>query len=696
MKNLNGISGLALVMALSTAASQSAAFAEELADNETNVDVITVTATKTERSVFKTPTAVAVIEQEEIDRFIPLSFKDVLEGTPGISVQGGSRRIAEEPSIRGFSDQQLVLRIDGARQNFDQAHRGRFFVDPQLVKRVEVIRGSASSLYGSGAIGGVLSLETKGAKDLLREGQDLGARTSLGYQSNGEDFFASGSVFGQADKVDVLANLVFREVYHDLIDGAGNPIVDTQDRIINGHTKFGFEPTEHQRFEINADFFNGNGLNPTASDDVSSSTTVVDRDTKEYNIRGNYTYNDPDNLYINFKTVIHYGDIRTTEDRIFDDRKDISNFSSYGIDLHNTSRIVASDQVSAAFTYGFEYFKDKQDGTRNGADRPEFPDAQRQFVAGYAQLEISLMDDLVSVIPGVRYDSFDFTSNGVFAQREESDVTPRIALGINPSEQIYLWGSYSEAFRAPALTELYNDGVHFSVPSGFGPGTFVVNEFAPTPLLEPEQAKSWEAGIRFRQTDIVEDGDSFLISANYFKTDVENFVDTVVMYVDPTKPPMFIPPAGPMTFYGTTQNVNSQAAIDGFEGEIRYENSFLSASVSGFTASGKNPLTDEGLSSVAPDSMTIRITGKMPEYGFQIGARMTITAAQNDVPEDSVTTEGYQTVDLFSNWSPDDGVFENTVFSFAIDNILDEDYSVHPTVIRQPGRSFRFNVSHQF
>lgn len=693
MNNLNGVSKLVLMMALSTAFTAVSANAENAQDV---VDVITVTATKTERSVFKTPTAVTVIEQEEIDRFIPLSYKDVLEGTPGLSVQGGSRRIAEEPSIRGFSDQQLVLRLDGARQNFDQQHRGRFFVDPALIKRVEVIRGSASSLYGSGAIGGVLSLETKGAKDMLREGQDIGARSSLGYQSNGDELFASGGVFGQADKVDVLANVVFREVYNDMVDGSGNPIVDSQDRIINGHTKFGFEPTKHQRFELNGDFFSGNGLNPTASDDVSSPTTVVGRDTKEYNFRGNYTYNDPDNQYVNFKAVLHYGDVETTEDRLFDGRADVSNFKSYGVDLHNTSRFVASDFISAAFTYGFEYFKDEQDGTRDGADRIEYPDAERNFAAGYAQLELDIMDGLVSIIPGVRYDSFDLTSNGAFVKREESDFTPRIAVGINPTEEIYLWGSYSQAFRAPTLTELYNDGVHFAVPGGFGPGTLVVNEFVPTPLLEAEQAKSWEVGFRYRKTDIGENGDTFLISANYFKTDVDNFVDTVVTFVDFAKPPSFTPPFGPVTFFGTTRNVNSQAEINGFEGEMRYENTYLVASVSGFTANGKNPVTGEGLSSIAPDSMTISLRGKLPEYDLQIGARVTITAAQNDVPEDSVTTEGYQTADLFASWSPEDGVLENTVFSFAIDNLLDEDYSIHPTVIRQPGRSFRLNVSHQF
>jgi len=687
----SNVSMLALLMAISPTAY---VIAEEASLED--VDVITVTATKTERNVFETPTAVAVIDQQEIEQFIPLSYSDVLDGVPGLSVQGGARRIAEEPSIRGFSDQQLVIRTDGARQNFDISHRGRFFVDPELIKRVEIIRGSASSLYGSGAIGGVLSLETKGAKDLLREGQDIGARSSIGYQSNGNELFTSGSIFGKSNKVDMLANLVYRKIYDDLTDGSGSPIVDSRDEIVNGHSKLGFEPTEFQRFEINADFFDSQGLNPTASDDVSSPTTVVDRDTSQYNIRGNYTYHDPDNNLIDLKTVIHYSNINISEDRLFDGRSDKSNFKSYGTDLHNTSRVTFSDNLSSAITYGLEYFKDEQDGTRDGVDRPEYPASERKFIAGYTQLEIDIVDGLVSIIPGVRYDSYDLTSNGVFDNRSESDFTPRISIGLNPTDQIYLWGSYSEAFRAPTLTELYNDGVHFSVPEGFGPGTLVVNEFDPTPLLMAEQAKSWEAGIRFRQSDLFNVGDSFVISANYFNTDVNNFVDTVVSYVDPLKAPEFIPPFGPMTFYGTTQNVNSKAKIDGFEGDLRYENEYITFGISGFTANGRNPLTDEGLSSIAPDSMTVRLTGKFQDIGLRVGTRITITAAQTDVPDESVTTQGYQSVDIFARWSPLGGVLQNTVFSFALDNVLNEDYSIHPTVIHQPGRRFKLNISQQF
>lgn len=51
---------------------------------------------------------------------------------PGVIVEGGPRPIALEPNIRGFRDEQVVLRFDGARQNFSLAHRRRFFTDPEI------------------------------------------------------------------------------------------------------------------------------------------------------------------------------------------------------------------------------------------------------------------------------------------------------------------------------------------------------------------------------------------------------------------------------------------------------------------------------------------------------------------------------------------------------------------------------------
>lgn len=662
----------------------------------TAIDEITVTATRRARPVFTTPFAVSVIDDDDITIFQPLSYADVFEGMPGVAIQGGARRISEEPSIRGFSDQQLVLRIDGARQNFDLAHRGRFFVDPDLVQRIEVVRGSASALYGSGAIGGVISLKTKGAKDFLKTNEKLGGRAKLGYQSNGDEVFASGGVFGVVGKVDAFANMVYRQVFDDLKDGSGAAILDTKDRLLNGLVKIGFAPTDDQRLEVIADIFDNNGANPTAADAVSSPTTVVGRDTTQYNIRSNYTLRKPDNPALDLQASTYFTQIDISEDRLVDRRLDASNFKSFGIDVHNTTRLAPAGNASLALTYGFELFKDQQSGTRNGAPRPQFPDAARSFVAGYAQAEVDLFEGFLSLVPGVRFDGYRLSPKGDFPQRRENAFSPRLSLGLNPTSWLYLWGGYAKAFRAPTLTELYNDGAHFVVPNGLGPNTQVINEFQPTPLLEPERARTFEAGARIRQTDLFVAGDLFEISGNYFSSNIENFVDTVVRFVDFSKPPRFTPPTGPTSFFGSTANVNIRAQIRGFEGELRYDSPYVFASLSGFTVDGDRRDSKDGLGAIPQDSITLRLVGKMPGYGLQLGGRATLAAAQNDVPAGSVTTGAYETIDLFASWFPKDGPAKGLSFTFGIDNVFNELFSIHPTVIRQPGRSLRLTLARRF
>ncbi|MFQ5534082.1 MAG: TonB-dependent hemoglobin/transferrin/lactoferrin family receptor [Sphingomonadales bacterium] len=661
------------------------------ADEADHIEEITVTATRTARPVFTTPSAVSVVDAQDIDVIQPLGYRDIFEAVPGVEIQGGSRRIAEEPNIRGFLDKQVVVRLDGARQNLDLAHRGRFFVDPDLVKRVEVLRGSASALYGSGALGGVISLETKDAADLLRPDESFGGRLKFGYQSNGAEFLTSAALYGRSGRWDAFTNLVYREIFEDLEDGAGAPILDSQDRLVNGLFKLGFEPLEHHRIEFTAEIFNGEGENPTNASSVSRPTTVVDRNTEQAALNLNYRYNDPGNPWVNLSAVGFFTEIDISEDRFFDDRLDNSHFESYGFDIYNTSRLAATESVNVSLTYGFEIFGDEQSGSRDGADRSQFPDAELQFTSLHAQAEVLLFDRL-SIVPGVRWDKVDLTPTGDFPSRDESEFTPRVAVGFEPTDGIYLWGSYAEAFRAPSLTELFADGVHFSVP--LGPGMLVVNEFIPGLDLAPEQADTFEVGARFARRDLLAKEDELRIEGSYYHSDIDNFVDQVVTFI--SGPPTFVPPAGPLVFPGTTVNRNVDARIKGVEAEVRYESERVLFSLAGHVVDGLNKTTSEGLANIPQNRLTIGLQGKLPEYGLRAGGRLTLVDDRDDVPEGSVSTEAYETVDLFINWAPTGQLFQGASMTLGIDNLLDENYSVHPTVIRQPGRSVRLSISYKF
>lgn len=84
----------------------------------------------------------------------------------------------------------------------DTGHLNGTFLDPALIKRVEIVRGPSALLYGSGALGGVISYDTVDAKDLLQEGQSSGFRV-FGTGGTGDHSTGLGaSAFGRTENLD--------------------------------------------------------------------------------------------------------------------------------------------------------------------------------------------------------------------------------------------------------------------------------------------------------------------------------------------------------------------------------------------------------------------------------------------------------------------------------------------------------------
>jgi hemoglobin/transferrin/lactoferrin receptor protein len=186
-------------------------------------DVIVVTATKTELTNFDYPGLTSAIVFEDLEEERPSDLTDLLQDIPGLQVAGGPRRTGQTISLRGFGRESVTLLVDGARQNFDSAHDGVLFLDPSLLGRVESVRGSAAALYGSGASGGVIAFETLEADDVLREGQSLGARASVGYRSVNEETRGSAAVFGDAGAFEGIAAISLRQS-GDIALGSGGDL----------------------------------------------------------------------------------------------------------------------------------------------------------------------------------------------------------------------------------------------------------------------------------------------------------------------------------------------------------------------------------------------------------------------------------------------------------------------------------------
>lgn len=132
-----------------------------------------------EKVAIDTPQSVTVIEQEDIDQEQATTAGDVLKRIPGVNTSGSDRVFGQTFNIRGIGapeaaneEGRIIVNVDGASKFYEQYRMGGFFSDPELYKKVEVLRGPASStLYGSGALGGVINFVTKDAGDFIADGQ---------------------------------------------------------------------------------------------------------------------------------------------------------------------------------------------------------------------------------------------------------------------------------------------------------------------------------------------------------------------------------------------------------------------------------------------------------------------------------------------------------------------------------------------
>ncbi|MGL4859501.1 MAG: TonB-dependent receptor plug domain-containing protein, partial [Enterobacteriaceae bacterium] len=171
---------------------------------------MTITATRTEQKTNEVATTVTIQTQQDIDRNNVNNIHDLIRYEPGISVGGSQSRFGYSGfTIRGIGGNRVLTQVDGvsSAQTFSFGpfmNAQRDYIDLDTVKQVEIIRGPASSLYGSDAIGGAVSFITKEASDYLDEGNDARFRLKTGYDGSNDNWLRSATFAGRYEQFDLL------------------------------------------------------------------------------------------------------------------------------------------------------------------------------------------------------------------------------------------------------------------------------------------------------------------------------------------------------------------------------------------------------------------------------------------------------------------------------------------------------------
>lgn len=146
------------------------------------LDKVIISARGVDSMQSQTPGGTGVVEKEDIQLAPKASIADSISRIAGVS-RSGESPWGQDVSIRGLSGASVVVLIDGMRVNTATEINARLgFINPLDVERVEVLKGPASALYGTGSTGGVINIITK--KGAFTPEQELGGEMIASWSTN--------------------------------------------------------------------------------------------------------------------------------------------------------------------------------------------------------------------------------------------------------------------------------------------------------------------------------------------------------------------------------------------------------------------------------------------------------------------------------------------------------------------------------
>ncbi|MNG75526.1 Hemin receptor precursor [compost metagenome] len=664
---------LAIACALPTvvfAQTDTSVSAATKAQEKNKDETMTVVATGNQRSSFEAPMMVTVIDGNSPQSQTATTAGDMLRHVPGVTVNGTGRSNGQDVSMRGYGKNGVLTLVDGIRQGTDTGHIGATFIDPGLVKRIEIVRGPAALLYGSGALGGVIAYETVDAADLLLPGHSTGYRV-FGTAASGDHSLGMGaSAYGKTDDLDGLISFGTRDV-GDIRQSNGFDATNSE-TISNVLAKGTWNIDNNQSLSGDLRYYNNSAQQPKNPQTPAASTSnpMTDRSTIQRDAALSYKLNPQGQDWVNAVAKVYTSEVKINarnEGKTDEFRKQTTN----GGKLENRTNLFTDSFAAHLLTYGSEAYEQKQ---RPGGATTSFPDAKINFASGWLQDEITLRDLPISILAGTRYDNYQGKSQGhddVNADKWSS----RGAITVSPTDWLMLFGSYAQAFRAPTMGEMYNDSMHF-------PG----NYWVPNPNLRPETSGTTEFGLGLRFDNLVLADDNLQFKASYFDTDARNYIN---LYVDIR---------GRKTY---SQNI-SRAKIWGWDASMSYQTHWFDWDLAYNRTRAKdrssqgelNGNSGQWLSTTMPDTVTSTLDIPIATTGLSAGWVATLAQSTNHVSEGSSKQAGYGVNDFYLSYKGRENL-QGVTTTVVLGNAFDKEY-YSPQGIPQDGRNAKLLVSYQW
>ena len=541
-------------------------------------EVMVTTATKTEKNIEGVSASVIVVTQDEIQKTGASTLDKILEKIPSINAQYGrfphpSASSKAAISLRGMGANGTLILVDGKRLSGEtESPYEMTRITASMIERIEIVKGSMSTLYGSDAIGGVINIITKKVDKNV-------STLDLKYGSNGD-----------GDAVNKNVNFTNRGSVDKLRYKINTSIDDTTPYKINkSYTQQAINPSS------------GADLNGNSLDNISGNYDVTYKDEAtvktigtrlEYDFSDNFTAGldlsyfteDREGQYLGNASATSGGLITNTpvnsEDK--NRRIDISSDFKYLIndDLSMNTKVYRSyykkrnytdpltfdgatntkfsanvtiDTLESDLTYilnnsniittGLEYRKETRDsGAINpDASSSEFITKVVNYKSLFIQDEIEISDTLNAIV-GTRYDNISNADNKITLQ---AGLVKEIA------EDTSIRANYAQGYRTPDIAELYVVSMYYKGAKRYG--SEVINTIKTESYdLKPEQSQTFELSLSNKYENL---SSVFTIFNNKVKDKID-----LVSYNDSSS----------STKYYTSENID-QVDIKGAEVSFDYD-----------------------------------------------------------------------------------------------------------------------------
>ena len=708
-------------------------------DNSDEIEEVVTVSAKQPVPIDEVVGSVALISQDEIEARLVSDVSQLLENAIGITVpkdisSGRSRN--SDVVIRGVGNNRVNIFIDGFRTGdaYQSGGYGKDLVDTELLKRVEILKGPSSSLYGSDGLAGTIAYTTKDASDIADESNPYLSATLSSQDVNGQE---KVTVLGAMvrNNLEALVQLSSREMnemeVHDSASETLNPMDGEQESILaklklslnNGSSiNITFDNQElDSEYNLLTDLGSGFSASNMQVENVSSSLGLDNLTRERFSIT--YEFSGKNSLFDSgvIRSFSQTTDQRTTTSKNkaimvmpafgppipsfvptsevsdYDFNQEVSGFSLEMIKIIGNHNIVYGMESETA-----EYSRNNDKTEVNlitGAvnktlantlyPHKRFPDSEVTREAIFINDRIYL-NDITTAVLGIRYDSYDqkaktdalHARNNIFGHevkpRSDSQVSMKVGLIRDISGDMSLFLQYAEGYRNPNFDEAYNTYTNLAQ----------MYTIIPNPDITAETSEGFEIGLRGSLSNTS-------WSLAYYKNDYKDFIAYEYLF-----PPI----QGVLQVQ--YQNLGS-VKTNGIEFESKTVfNDNFSAS---FGVSLNEGREDDGyLDSLSPDHAKISLSwisdsGRLRWNTISTlmeSSRSTLSpvCGRSGVCSPAQETAGRVTLDTYLNFD----LTEKVNIKFGVRNLTDKKYWDYPTIAGQaagtadeylmPGRNMSFSI----